>query len=646
MSVEHLIHIAARQRSRAMLCALMIAAFAFGTSLPAQDPFGAADPAPPAAKQDTGAEAKDADKKGADSAPPTNTRLPPRRPPIHRNTVCRFAPSWRAIHNRRNSSFARSSVLVDLGEPALAKPYIARLKAAALDDSALTDLVRRLGSGPFLKIAGAGELAPDGREFADRAIEATSRAARDPKHLQELVNQLGDPSAEVQRQALGELRSAHEFAVNPLLAALNDPAKQPLHARAREALVALGDDAIQPLLAVLDGPDSPARLAAVNVLGRLQATEATPRLAALFVLPSTNEALRRAAEQVLFDSHGKTPHTREATQYLANEIEETLAGERPLRVKVDGTIDLWVWDAAKQQPMPVTYTIDQARSYLAAGLARRLVEMSPGNATHRPLYLVSLLSAEAYRVGLDNAVPRDKGSAFSIAADMGAEEVESALSYALARDHAAAATVAAQILGEIGNAEMLVRAGTEPCPLAAALTHNDQRLRFAAAQAIVALKPTRPFPGLSRLKSALVYFATSAGTRKAIIGFPNIETARNLAGMVNSLGFEAETATNGRELLIKATKSGGYELDPHQQPDRSGAVVPGPARPAQSCPYGPDTDRSLGGGRRAWRFARNELQDGSSNERRPAAARPGRNEVCRRASHAACRGSNYSAGCS
>jgi hypothetical protein len=208
----------------------------------------------------------------------------------------------------------------------------------------------------------------------------------------------------------------------------------------------------------------------------------------------------------------------------------------------------------------MTFTFDQARSYLAAGLARRLVELSPGNAAHRPLYLVSLLSAEAYRVGLDNAVPRDKDSAFSIAADMGAQTVESALSYALARDHAAAATVAAQILGEIENAEMLVRTGADPCPLAAALTHDDKRLRFAAAQAIVALKPTRPFPGLSHLKSALVYFATSAGTRKAIIGFPNIETARNLAGMVNSLGFDGETATNGRELLIKATKSGGYEL--------------------------------------------------------------------------------------
>jgi hypothetical protein len=543
-----------------MLGALLIGAFAVGASLYAQDPFGAADPAPAAAKQDPEVEAQDADKNGADTAPPTKAAPAAEAPP----DPSKYSLPVRAIVESDPQSpqqlIRASSVLVDLGEPALAKPYIARLKAAALDDAAMSDLVRRLGSGPFLKIAGAAELAPDGREFADRAIAAVSRAARDPARLQELVNQLGDPSAEVQRQALVDLRSAHEFAVNPLLAVLNDPAKRALHGRAREALVALGDDAIQPLLAVLDGPDSPAKLSAVNVLGRLQATEATPRLAALFVLPSTNETLRRAAEQVLFDAHGKTPNTREATQYLASEIEKTLAGERPLKVNVDGAVDLWVWDAAEKQPIHVTYSIDQARSYLAAGLARRLVELSPANAAHRPLYIVSLLSAEAYRVGLDNEVPRDKGSAFSIAADMSAQDVESALSYALAHDHAAGAAVAAQILGEIGSAELLVRAGAEPSPLAAALTHRDRRLRFAAAQAIVALKPTRPFPGLSHLEAALVYFSTSAGTRKALIGFPNIETARNLAGMVNALGFDTETATNGRELLLKATKSGGNEL--------------------------------------------------------------------------------------
>jgi len=557
MTADSLIRIVARQRFLAMLTALVIAAFAFGASLSAQDPFGDAEAAP-AAKQDAApigqADVNDGDQKKTDTAPAADLLPDPSQYSLPIRAVLESDPQT------PQELVRAASVLVDLGEPELAKPYILKLKEAALDDDALTDLVRRLGSVPFLRIAAETTLEPDGREFADRAIAAAGRAARDPQRLQELVNQLGDPSAEVQRRALGELLNAHEHAVNPLLAVLNDPAKKPVHARAREVLIALGNDAVQPLLAVLDGPDSAAKLAAVNVLGRLQASEATPRLVSLFALPSTQEPLRRAAEQALLDIHGRTPRSQEAIQFLALEAKKTLAGERPLPVNVDGTVDLWIWDAASRQPAIVKYTVDQARSSLAAGLARRLFELSSHNAEHRRLYLVSLLEAEAYRVGLDNPVPRDDGTVFAIAAGMGWEAVEGALSYALAERHAAAAALAAQILGEVGNAEMLVRGGAEPCPLAAALTHADRRLRFAGAQAIVALKPIHPFPGLSHLKSALVYFATSAGQRKALVGFPNVETARNLAGMLNSVGFDAETATNGRELLLNATKSAGYEL--------------------------------------------------------------------------------------
>jgi CheY-like chemotaxis protein len=65
---------------------------------------------------------------------------------------------------------------------------------------------------------------------------------------------------------------------------------------------------------------------------------------------------------------------------------------------------------------------------------------------------------------------------------------------------------------------------------------------------------------LSHLKSTLVHFATSAGERRALLGFPNGETAQQLAGMLNATGLSTETATDGRELLVEATKSVAYEL--------------------------------------------------------------------------------------
>jgi CheY-like chemotaxis protein/HEAT repeat protein len=453
-----------------------------------------------------------------------------------------------------------AGTLIDLGEPALAKPYVIKIHAAKLDDAALAEVVRRLGSGPLLKIAMEEELAPEGREFGERAIAAIGRHARNPQRLARLVEQLGDPSPETQRQAVDQLLGAHESAVPPLLAALNDPARKATHALARDALVALADDAIGPLLATLDGPDSAAKLAAVEALGRMGATEATPQLVGIYAFGETNPQIRAAAEEALLNFYGKTPTMRGLVPFLENELIEVLSGLRPLPLGADGTVELWLWDAAQSHPVAATLSADQARSRLAVRLARRLFQLSPNDPLHRTLYLVSLLEAEAYRAGLDNSVPRDDGSAFTIAAGMGVTAVEDALGYSLEHGHAPAAMVAAQVLAEIGDAASQLRGGAEPAPLAKALIHADARLRFAASQAIVALKPRAPFAGLSHLKLALVHFSTSAGQRRALVGFPNAETAQQLGGMVNSLGFSTVTATNGRELMLAATKTVRYEL--------------------------------------------------------------------------------------
>jgi CheY-like chemotaxis protein len=452
------------------------------------------------------------------------------------------------------------TVLVDLGEPDLARPYVSKLHAATLDDAALAELVRRVGSGPFLRIAAEKALDPEGREFGERAMNATGRQARDPKRLAELVDQLSDPSPERQRQALAELLGAHEFAVPPLVTALNDPAKRAMHPRAIDALTALAEDAVGPLLATLHGPDSPAKLAAIEALVRMRASEAAPHFVGLYLARATSPQVRSAAEDALFVLYGKTPTPREAVRFLETEIVEVLSGRRLLPVGVDGRMALWLWDSAKSQPVPATVSADQARSQLALRLASRLIELSPNEPQHRRLYLISLLEAEAYRGGLDNAVDRGKGSAFATAAGMGIEAVEDALSYSIENGYAPAATVAVQVLAEIGDAATLLRGGAEPSPLAIALTHGDARLRFAAAQAIVQLKPQAPFAGLSYLKSTLVHFATSAGQRRALIGFPNGETAQQLAGMTNQLGLSTQTATNGSDLLLEASKAAAYEL--------------------------------------------------------------------------------------
>ncbi|MEX2140092.1 MAG: HEAT repeat domain-containing protein [Pirellulales bacterium] len=529
-----------------------------GSPLCAQEPFGDFG-APAAAVEQADEIQAPGDAEAKQPAAPADPAKPAEPPP----DPAQYSLPIRAVLESNPQTPVQlvraASVLIDFGEPALARRYVVKLQQASLDDAALADLVRRLGSGPFLRIAGETALEPVGREFGDRAIGAASQAARDPKRLAQFVEQLGNPAPEAQRRAIAELLDAHEFAVPPLLAAINDPARKSVHARAQQALVALRQDAVLPLLAVLDGPDSAAKAAAVESLGRIGAAEATGPLVGLYASRESRADVRAAAEQAILDLHGKTPTPREAAIYLERETRAVLSGQRRLPTKAGGNVEAWIWDPAKGVPIPATLSEDQARSRLALHLAHRLYELSSNNRQYRRHYLVSMLAAEVYRVGRDNPVPRDKDSAFTQAAAMGVTAVEHALSDALDHGHAAAATIAAQVLGEVGDSALLVRGG-EPTPLARALTHDDRRLRFAAAEAIVNLMPAAHFAGSSHLKSALVSFATSSGERRAVVGFPNVETVGKLAGMVNSLGFDSATATNGRELLLQATKAGDNEL--------------------------------------------------------------------------------------
>ncbi len=94
----------------------------------------------------------------------------------------------------------------------------------------------------------------------------------------------------------------------------------------------------------------------------------------------------------------------------------------------------------------------------------------------------------------------------------------------------------------------------------AAARSDDRRLRFAAIEAIVKLAPNNHFSGLSYVTDGLVYFATGFGQRRAAVAHPNQSTAQELAGMLNSLGYQSDPVTNGRDLFLTAARSNSYEL--------------------------------------------------------------------------------------
>ncbi len=201
---------------------------------------------------------------------------------------------------------------------------------------------------------------------------------------------------------------------------------------------------------------------------------------------------------------------------------------------------------------------DAARA-MAARLARDAYAIAPDDHEVRLLYLATMLEQAAYENGLDR--PLDEKDAAAVEAkQFGVKTLDEVLQYAMADGHPAAAAAAARLLGEIGKADELLSQGGEPSPLVRAVQSPDRRLRMAALEAIVRLQPLRPFAGSSYVPQALGFFAASSGFRRALVACPSLEEARDLAGMLSAAGFQVDTFSNGKDLLLQAVRSPDYEL--------------------------------------------------------------------------------------
>ena len=83
---------------------------------------------------------------------------------------------------------------------------------------------------------------------------------------------------------------------------------------------------------------------------------------------------------------------------------------------------------------------------------------------------------------------------------------------------------------------------------------------MAALAAIVRLQPMRPYPGSSYVPQALAFFVATGGTRHALAAGPNLEQARQLAGLLATQTYDVDAATTGKELLRLAAASPDFEL--------------------------------------------------------------------------------------
>ena len=249
-----------------------------------------------------------------------------------------------------------------------------------------------------------------------------------------------------------------------------------------------------------------------------------------------------------------------------------------------------------------------------------------------------MLDAAAYANGLDRPLD-EKIPAVVEAKQFGVKTIDDVLAYAMAHGHPAAATAAGPAAGRDrqGRRTAVSRrqagaAGSGAATARPPAAHGGP----GGDRAIAAVEAVSPARATCRRRWASS--RPAAASRHALVAGPNIEQARDLAGMLAAAGFQTDTATTGKELLRLATRSPDYELALDRRVDQpSGdrhAVAGVAARPADGvAPRGADGPRRLF---RAGRAAGRGRSDGQGV--RPAARRAGLPLATRAVGHAGAAG--------
>ncbi len=265
------------------------------------------------------------------------------------------------------------------------------------------------------------------------------------------------------------------------------------------------------------------------------------------------------------------------------------AVEPPVFADAPILVEVWRWDAKKRAPVLAMAPQAIAWADRADQLAQDLLALDAGDADAsaavssaagispvRPamapeqaaqeraarnrLALLARLTAARLDGDLDQPLPVGEGTAHDLAVSFGAEQLNAALAQALADDNPFAAAAAADILGEIGSAELLTQQGARRSPLVDALQSADRRVRFAALGSIVKLAPSVRFPGDGYVPLSLAYFSNTRAAPRVLIGHPRRDMGQYLAGLLAGEGYETDIATSGREMFHLASASPDYDF--------------------------------------------------------------------------------------
>ncbi len=441
-----------------------------------------------------------------------------------------------------------------MGAYADAKSFLDKVLSADMDESAKVELHQAIGTAELVSLSVDTNL-PEARDFVFSVFQAVKAENRNTEKLLQHIEKLADKDEEVRGLALRNLADAGSHAIPALVTALRLPQSDVTLTEIETAMLRLGQDAEEPLIALLGSPDPTLQTVAARVLGGMDSKRATLHLIRPYFV--AQGGAQQAAATAMRRANSYPSSVAGSADLLARRARFHLEGNPPVKADIDGNIEMWTWSAEKNNVVPSTLLAREAGAVAAARFARDAYELNP-TAENTLLLLVTRLEVDQMIGGLDAELPKGVGTAYQLGSGQGIGVVCNALDYSLKNEHDAAAIGAMELMGDLCHSGLA--SGNRWTALTRPLQHPNRRIRYAAVRAIMKIDPRRQYAGASFFLEALTDLANASGSPGAVVGLARRDANDSVSGLLSSLGFSVAQVNEAGPLLNLARKSSDYDV--------------------------------------------------------------------------------------
>jgi hypothetical protein len=394
--------------------------------------------------------------------------------------------------------------------------------------------------------------------------------AQNNARIQEAIKMLGG-TRRARTLAHGRLVEAGEYAVPPLLRALNDPSTPAeISLGVTNTLPSLGREAVLPLTTALPHVADRHQVVIINALADI----GYPHAAAALVRVSRDEessdvvgsAARRAIQRLGWDDPESISlaglHVQMAEDYL-REMEHLRA--RPTLIdgengEPENMQNVWTWDhhgGLLSQHVPT----DLYWPVMAIREANEARVLNPQDSKALATFVAGNLRLEN-RIGDRDVVlpvPDLERSPSFHATVNGPAVARDVLLMAIDQNDAAMARDALHALSLTAGASSLI-GGSSREAITEALAYPDQRVRYDAALVVARAMPAKAFPGSSRVIPLLGSAVYGGAGRQAIVIGGTSQSRLAAASRLESLGYDVSAEGENWDAVVASRAADAMDL--------------------------------------------------------------------------------------